>query len=61
MNQRINPKLGIPCLYSGPQATRKPRTDWAYVGEIILNAVLGLLYTVFFVAACFAVGAGVMQ
>lgn len=54
---RLNPALGIPILrddkhdlhdlgvgtYRGPRATR--RTDWAYVGELVLNATLGLLGT----------------
>ena len=56
---KLNPALGIPALrhdkhdlrdmgvgvYRGPQATR--RTDWAHVGEVLLNAVLGFFYTVF--------------
>ena len=55
---KLNPALGIPALrhdkhglrdlgvgvYEGPQARRK--TDWQYVGEICLNALMATIYTV---------------
>lgn len=59
---KINPALGIPTLrddkhdlhdlevgtYRGPQAVRK--TDWACVGEALLNVALGVGITIFAMA-----------